>query len=121
MSNPYIQIYNSQVGSGLAAYQGVRYQRGHGFFGRLIAGIGNFIKDLAPGLLKRTLPSALNLTQDIIDGQNVGKAMKSRLLEAGKVAADETLDKLKSRLQKGSGRRRHIPYKRRRKNKNLFR
>ena len=44
MINPYIQIYNNQVGSGLAAYQGVRYQRGHGFFGRLFGGVFNFIK-----------------------------------------------------------------------------
>ena len=103
MSNPYIQIYENQVGSGIPVFQGVRFQRGHGFFGRLFSGIGNFIKDLAPGLLRRSLPSAINLANDVIAGENVAQSAKKRLIEAGHNVAEETLDSLKSRLQKGRG------------------
>ena len=110
MSNPYINYYNSQVGSGLAAFQGVRYQRGHGFFGRILGGIGNFIKLLAPSLLKSSLPSAIGLAQDVMEGKNVGHSAKSRLIEAGKTAANTTLDHLKTRIQGGSG----IPRRRKR-------
>ena len=103
MANPYIQLYDTQVGSGIPVFQGVRFQRGHGFFGRLFEGIGNFIKDLAPGLLKRSLPSAINLAQDVIAGENVGQSAKRRLIEASQNVADETLDQLKARLQRGRG------------------
>ena len=120
MTNPYLNYYNNQVGSGISGFQGVRYQRGHGFFGRMFSGLGNFVKDLAPGLFKRALPSAIGLAQDVLAGENVGHSAKKRLIEAGKNVADETLDKIKSKIQGGSG----IPRHRRRKMrklKNLFR
>ena len=103
MSNPYIQYYADQAGSGISAFQGVRYQRGHGFFGRLFSGLGNFVKGLAPGLFRKTLPTAIGFANDIIEGENVGKSAKKRLFEAGKVAANETLDHIKSKIQGGSG------------------
>ena len=81
----YNQYYNEQVGSGLAGFSGVRYQRGHGFFGRLISGIGSFIKQALPSLGKRALPSAIGLAQDIVAGENVGTSAKKRLIEAGKM------------------------------------
>ena len=109
MTNPYINYYTAQVGSGISGFQGVRYQRGHGFFGRLFSGIGSFVKDLAPGLFKRALPSAIGLAQDVISGENVGQSAKKRLIEAGRNVADETLDKIKSKVQGGTG----IPRKRR--------
>ena len=84
MSNPYSNYYNNQAGSGLSGFQGVRYQRGHGFFGRMFSGLGNFVKELAPGLFKRALPSAIGLAQDVLAGENVGKSTKRRLIEAGK-------------------------------------
>ena len=92
-----------QKGHGLPGFIGLRNQRGHGFFGRLFGGIGSFIKELIPSLGKRALPSAIGLAQDIISGENVGKAAKIRLTEAGKNIADETLTNLKDRLQIGSG------------------
>ena len=115
MTNPYLTYYNNQVGSGLAGFQGVRYQRGHGFFGRMFSGIGNFVKDLAPGLFKRALPSAIGLAQDVLAGENVGHSAKKRLIEAGKNVADETLDKIKSKIQGGSG----IPRRNRKRFKNF--
>lgn len=102
MSNPYINHYINQIG-GLQGFSGVRYQRGHGFFSRLFSGVGSFVKDLLPSLGKRALPSAIGLAQDVLSGENVGRSAKKRLIEAGRGVADETLDKLKSRVQGGSG------------------
>ena len=61
-----------------------------------------------PSLAKRALPSAINLAQDVMAGENIGQSAKKRLVEAGKNVADETLDKLKNRLQSGSGIRMRI-------------
>ena len=101
--NPYASYYVNQAGSGLSGFSGVRYQRGHGFFGRLFSGVGSFVKDLLPAIGKRALPSGIALAQDILSGENVLKSAKSRLIEAGKNVADETLEKIKSRVQSGSG------------------
>lgn len=113
MANPYIDYYSAQAqyGGALSGFAGVRTQRGHGFFGRLISGIGSFVKDLLPSIGKRALPSAINLAQDVIAGENVGQAAKRRLKEAGRNIADETLDKLKTRLQTGSGIRQRLLYR----------
>lgn len=107
MYNNYNKYYLDQVqyGGELPGFAGVRFQRGHGFFGRLFSGIGRFfMKDLLPNVAKSALPSAINLAQDVISGQNVGQAARSRFGEAGKSMANQTLDTIKSRLnQKGSG------------------
>jgi len=92
--NPYINYYNYQVGTGLTGYSGIRfqrgyglpgyagirYQRGHGFFGRVFSWLGNFVKDLAPKVAKRALPSAIGFAQDVVEGQNVGQSAKKRLV-----------------------------------------
>ena len=57
-------------------------------------------------MAKRTIPSAIGFAEDIISGENVGQSAKNRLIEAGKNGADETLDKIKTRLQGGRGRKR---------------
>jgi hypothetical protein len=102
--NPYIAYYNNQIGSGLAGFQGIRYQKGNGWFGRLFSSaILPFVKQLIPALGKRVLPTGVALANDILGGENVAKSMKTRLKETGKNMADETLDVLKTKLQKGSG------------------
>jgi hypothetical protein len=105
--NQYTQYYVNQAGSGLPGFQGIRYQKGHGFFGRLFSNtLLPFIKRLLPALGKRALPSAIGLAQDIMSGENVGRSTLNRLGDIGKNVADETLDQLKTRIQKGSGRKR---------------
>ena len=81
--NPYTQYYTNQIG-GISGFSGVRYQRGHGFFGRLFSGIGGFLRSIAPSLGKRALPSAIGLAEDIISSEIVAKSAKHRLIEAGK-------------------------------------
>ena len=113
-NNPYIAHYvkQAQYGGSLPGFAGMRFQRGHGFFKKLFSGITTFAKDLLPSLAKRALPSAINLAQDVMAGENLGQSAKKRLVEAGKNVADETLDKLKNRLQSGSGIRMRILRKR---------
>jgi hypothetical protein len=105
--NPYNNYYLNQVGSGLPGFQGVRYQRGGGFFGRLFSGtIFPFLKQLLPELGKRALPSVAGLGQDILSGENVKESALKRLKTMGHDIADETIDQVKTRLQRGSGKRR---------------
>lgn len=109
--NPYLGYYLEQVqyGGALGGFAGVRTpHRGRGFLGRMFSGIGSFIKDLIPSLGKRALPSAINLAQDVLSGQNLAESAKKRFKEAGKNIADETLDKLKSKIHSGSGIRSRI-------------
>ena len=105
--NFYAPYYLNQVGTGLPGFQGIRFQRGHGFFGRIFSNtLLPFFKQLLPAVGKRVLPSAMDLAQDIMSGANVKQSALNRLGEAGKNVADETLDQIKSRIQKGSGRKR---------------
>jgi hypothetical protein len=117
--NPYIQYYNTQVGTGLAGFQGLRYQKGHGWFGRLFSNVVlPLVKQVIPALGKRALPSGISFAQDILSGENVGRSAIKRLKEAGRNIADESLDIAKSKLlQSGSGGKRHVKFttKRRRK------
>ena len=117
--NPYVNYYNSQVGSGLAGYQGLRYQKGHGWFGRLFSNVVfPFVKQVAPALGKRALPSGIALANDILSGENVGRSTIKRLKEAGRNMADEGLDIFKSKLmQSGSGGKRHVKFTTRRRKK----
>ena len=117
MSNPYITYYNNQSGDGLAHFQGLRVQRGHGFFGSLISGLGSILKGFAPGLFKSVLPSKIGLAEDLISGQDFKSSAKTRLKEAGKSAGNYTLDNLKNRLQSGSGRKRRKKFNKRVKRK----
>src|SRR5277367_3376805 len=114
--NPYALYYVNQVGSGLPGFQGIRYQRGHGFFGRLFSSVVPFLKQVLPALGKRALPSVAGLAQDIIAGENVKKSALSRLKEAGANVADEGFDILKSKIS-GSGRGRVSRKRRRAKSK----
>ena len=86
--NPYEKYYLNQAGSGVVAYTGVRFQKGNGFFGRLISSfalpllkyfgrqgletVGNIVTDIKENpdskikdVLKRQAKSTLaNVTED---------------------------------------------------------
>jgi hypothetical protein len=78
--------YMHQVGRGYPVYVGTRYQRGHG----LGSIIGSLFKSAVP-LLKRgvktlgreSLKTGLSLALDVMEGQNVRQAAKSRLKSTG--------------------------------------
>ena len=110
LNQNYLIHYESQVGGSIPVYAGqVRFQRGMGWFSRLLGGIGNFFKGAAPSIAKRALPSAIGLAQDIVEGQNVGHSALNRLKEAGKNVADETLEQIKKKIQRGEGIPKNFP------------
>jgi hypothetical protein len=121
--NPYLNYYNNQVGTGLAGFQGLRYQKGHGWFGRLFSNVVlPFMKQVLPAIGKRALPSGIGLAQDILDGENVGRSTLKRLKEAGRNVADESLGIVKSKLsQAGSGGKRYVKFTTRRRRKSKAR
>jgi hypothetical protein len=102
--NPYDNYYSIQVGSGLPVYHGIRFQRGSGLFSRLfIDKVFPFFKDLFPAIGKRVLPTVATFGKDIIAGENFKDTALKSLKTIGRDVADETLEQLKNRLQKGSG------------------
>ena len=99
----YLKHYELQNGGALNVYAGQRFQKGGSWFSKLIGGVGSFFKSLLPGVGRSVLPSAVGLAQDLVSGENFKDSSLKRLKEAGKSAANETLDQLKARLQGGQG------------------
>lgn len=97
----YANYYKQQAGSGISGYQGVRYQRGSGFFGRLFSNaIFPFLKYLG----KQALITGSDIANDMIEEKSSFKdAAKKRLSVAAKRVASDAFAEAKSRLQGGSG------------------
>lgn len=103
MSNPYLQYYVNQVGSGIQGFSGTKYQRGYGFFSKL------FQSAILPALkyLGRTaLSTGSNILGDVAEGRNFKESIKSRGLAASKQVAVDAFDRGKRFAQTGQGRRR---------------
>ena len=94
-ASAYHEYYLNQAGRGYPVYAGTRYQRGHG----LGSIIGSLFKSAVP-LLKRgaktlgreALKRGLNLTSDVMEGQNVIQAAKSRLKSTGQSLLQKAMD-----------------------------
>ena len=102
-TNSFESYYVNQAGSGIAGYSGLKYQRGHGFFGRLLSGT---VLPILKYLGKKALNTGVGIGSDVIQGENLKSAMKKRLKTTGFDIADDAYNKLKEYKQKGSGRRR---------------
>lgn len=101
--NPYNEYYMNQAGSGLTGFSGTRYQRGHGFFGKLFSGA------LLPALKflgRQALNTGVNVGQDFLEGKNFKQSMKERAIESGKVSANAAINRAKKFAQTGKGRKR---------------
>lgn len=104
MNKYYVDYYKQQAGTGLAGFQGVRYQKGNGFFGRLLTGA---VYPLLRYLGKQALTTGVNIAGDVLENKmNWKDSAKSRLKETGEYIAKDALSKARSRLQGGSGKRR---------------
>ena len=103
MANPYVRYYVNQAGSGLPAFTGVRYQRGHGFFGKLFS---NSVLPALRYLGKKALSTGVNVAQDLLDGQNIKDSFGSRIRESGRDLAQEAILRARAMSQQGSGRKR---------------
>jgi len=130
----YIEYYRNQVGGGASnRFEGVLYQRGHGF-GSFFRGLLRFIKPVfksdivrsgAKALARQAAETGAQVMGDISEGQNVRQSLKQRAGEGGRQLAGTAKRKLES-VQIGSGKRRRknvslsravVPSSRRRKQK----
>lgn len=88
--------YKEQAGSGLGGYSGVRYQKGHGWFGRIISGgIVPILRRVLPYLGKRALETGVGVATDIMDGENFKSSAKKRFKSIGKRVEEDTISKVK--------------------------
>ena len=97
------RYYVSQAGSGIAGFREISYQKGRGFFGKLLSGA---VHPLLRFLGKNFLKTGANVANDLFDSDDFSLnnvkniAMKNIKSQAGQVA-DEVFSKMK-----GRGRRR---------------
>lgn len=97
--------YLSQAGSGISGFSGIRYQRGSGFFGRLISGgILPIIKKVLPYLGKKAMDVGLDIADDVMGGENFKESAQKRLKGSAKGVAADAIAKMKQ--MRGSGIRR---------------
>lgn len=96
--------YANQAGTGIATYSGFRYQKGHGFFGRMIKGsILPLIKKVLPYLKDQLLDTGKEFGRNIMTSDDFKTAAKKTAKrKLGDVATDALL-KVKSMTQDGSG------------------
>lgn len=101
--NPYTNYYVNQAGSGLTGFSGIRYQHGHGFFGKF------FSTALLPVLKyfgKQALGTGVNVAEDLLDGKNFKDSMKTRAIETCKNVTRAAINRGRSYIQKETGKRR---------------
>lgn len=97
--------YMQQSGSGMAAYSGVRYQRGFGFMGRLWRGAFlPIIQKVLPYLGKTALNTGIDIVNDLSSGENFKESVKRRVKETGENIEQKAMAKI--RQMTGSGKRR---------------
>ena len=96
--------YINQAGTGLAGFQGVRYQRGHGFFGRMLS---KAVFPLLRFLGTKAAGVGANIANDVfIDKKDWKESTKHRLEDEGKELAKLGIDRAKRFVQEGKGRKR---------------
>lgn len=114
--------YTQQAGSGISFYPGIRYQRGHGFFGRFFKGS---LLPLLQSLGHKMLSTGVEVADDVL---NKDVDPLSALKYRGKVAARDTANELISRArgrladvkQSGSGKRKRKSIKGRARKKRVI-
>lgn len=104
MSNQYIAYYKHQAGTGISGFQGVRYQRGHGFFGRVLS---SAIYPLLKFLGKQALSTGADIASDVIINKNNWRdSAKNRLNDAAVNITNAGVARARKFVQTGEGRRR---------------
>lgn len=98
--------YVNQAGSGLGGFSGHRYQKGDGFFGRLIAGtVLPLIKKALPFLGKAALNTGVDIVRDVAEGQKFKESLKKRVRKTGEDITDKAIMKVKRLTGGGRGRK----------------
>lgn len=99
----YSNYYLTQAGSGIAGYSGIRYQKGNGFFGRLVSG---GILPLLRYLGKKALHTGVNVADDVLQGDDFKQSLKKQLQSTSRVVAKDAIEKVRGIAQEGSGMKR---------------
>jgi hypothetical protein len=94
--------YINQAGSGLPGFEGVRYQRGHGFFGRVFK---TALMPLLKFLGKRAVASGADIVGDVLEGRNIKESAKERGKEAIRGVASAGVERARRFVQTGQGRK----------------
>ena len=95
MTNPYIEYYRVQAGSGLTAYEGVQYQRGHGFFG---PGLLKFFSPILKWFGNKAVSTAVKVGSDFLGGKNIKDSLTENLKRTGADMLDEGVAQVKNSL-----------------------
>ena len=99
------EYYRHQAGSGIGGFQGVRYQKGSGFFGRFVTGsVLPILKKVLPYLGKTALNTGENVLSDLANGEEATSSIVRRLKESRNRVGKDAEEKLK--LLTGEGRKR---------------
>ena len=103
MTNPYIEYYSNQAGSGLAGFEGYRYQRGHGFFSSIFQ---NILKPLGRYLGRTALSTGVNIGNDFLHGENIKDSLNKNVKLTSKNMLGDAITRAQKFAQTGSGKRR---------------
>lgn len=99
--------YTQQAGTGIAFYPGIRYQRGHGFFGRFFRGS---LLPLLQSLGHRLLSTGVAVADDVVNNNlDPMASLKSRGKAAVKDTANDFISSARKKImdmkQTGGGKR----------------
>lgn len=102
------KYYLEQAGSGIAFYPGIRYQKGHGVFGRLFGRVLPALLPVLKSIGRTVLGTGLDVADDVVNGNSDLKtSIKRRGMAAMKDTAQGLISNARSKLaQSGSGKRR---------------
>lgn len=101
------EYYINQAGTGIGGFQGVRYQKGNGFFGRVVSGtVMPILKKVLPFLGKTALSAGSDLLSDIENGSDFKSSVKKRFSEGKKKIGRAAMEKVK--LLTGEGKKRRF-------------
>ena len=103
--------YRNQAGTGLTSFEGVRYQKGHGFFGRIIKGsVFPLLKQLWPYLGAKALDTGSNILADVYNRKGLKESISANLKRTAGDIAEDALVKVKE--MKGKGLRKGVKRRR---------
>ena len=98
MTSEYAKYYTNQAGNGLTGFKGYRFQKGHGFFGRMLK---SFAKPLLGYFGKKAWDTGMNIVDDTLRGENIKTAGKRRFRETVRAMGSDARRKIFE--QEGSG------------------
>ena len=115
MGNPYIHYYlGQQDGRGMPVFKGSSWQRRYGQTGYGLGGLFRSLGKIAKPMIKNgakalgniALTSGVNLLGDVLAGESVKQAARTRALEGANAAKMQAIQRAQRYAQTGRGRSR---------------